>query len=147
MIAEIAKEDIPKEGITAGDLKMANQAEPIPSELPNAAVSFPEAVMVEFKNLSKRLDQQGELLIQLADKVIAPQNQIQTTGQPVTIMGVPVGNIGDLIQAIRGALGAGGGGDDLYSRIGKQVVDGTIQSTVSRIIKSSAGEAAKHVTG
>ena len=54
-------------------------------------------------DIYKRLDQQGTLLVQIADRIIAAsERRLSTTGSvPVSIMGIPLGDIKDIIGMVR----------------------------------------------
>jgi hypothetical protein len=152
LIAHFASSEVPKEGITAGDIALQGGSRPEPTPaVPIQEPQAPQGPEMILADIYKRLDQQGTLLVQIADRIIAPQNAVQSTGSvPVSIMGIPLGDIKDIIGMVRQSLGAsenpGGFMFDLYKQAHVNYDNKVLLPTFSKLAGIDA-RAATHVSG
>jgi len=153
--------EIPAKGITAGDLALAQGMgrQEGPQELPEQAnppqepaPAQPAQAFTPFEAMVvKRLDQQGELLIQLADKAFPSGPQAKAIVPQGSIAGIPSDIIAEGIKAIREALSGGSnqpGGFmfDLYKKAHENYDSKVLLPTFSKLAGVDA-RAATHVTG
>jgi hypothetical protein len=134
--------------MTTGAMAPEAPPEPVPpsAQEPAPQKSPFEIFMERFDNIDKRLDQQGTAIVKLAELVTTPQ-----PGQPAAAgAGDPGGWLGDIIKLLRSELGNSApenAMDTLYRDVGEKVIGKTIDSAISRIVKSTGADAASHVTG
>ena len=145
-------ESIPKEGITAGDLAMQNV--PDPQKDPFGYIVF---VMEQgFGSVHRRLDQQGKLVADMADKVYGSGKEggELAKGAPRPSSG-PLGELSAIINPetinraldlAKSALAQANPQDAMALQIGRRVIDGATDTAVRSIFRSVGKEAAGQIT-
>ncbi len=139
-------EQIPKEGVTAGDLAM--HAVPDPKSDPYGYLLF---VLDGMNNgIQKRLDDQGKAIINMAEKVYGPQGsvgQAAQSGSPVGPAGFNVGSIPQIIHDLKDMLG--GGQDPMnayFAQMGKTFFDKTLETTMRSVTRQLGSQTAGSIT-
>jgi hypothetical protein len=139
--------EIAKEGVTAGDVQLqkAIAAAPDPQKDPFGYLIY---VMEQgFGSVHQRLDQQGKLVADMAEKVYGPQAEaghLPNTAQPGLAGLFNADTLNKFLDLAKEQFG--GGPDRIYTDIGRRVVDGATDTAIKRIIRNVGGEAAGTIT-